>query len=98
LAVKPNGSGPLPAEAVKWQATKNVPSRPSLLVDGELLYMVSDEGFASCLEAASGRVHWSERLDGEFSASPVLADGHVYCCNQTGKTFVLATGKHFNVV
>ena len=41
---------------------------------------------------------WSERLDGEFSASPVLADGNLYFCNQTGKTFVLAAGKTFNVV
>jgi outer membrane protein assembly factor BamB len=98
LAVKPGATGTVPADAVKWQAVKAVPSRPSLLLDGELLYMVSDEGIASCLDAATGKVHWSERLDGEFSASPVLADGHIYCCNQIGKTFVLATGKTFNVV
>jgi hypothetical protein len=60
--------------------------------------MVSDEGIASCLDASSGKVHYSERLDGEFSASPVLAAGHLYYCNQAGKTFVLATGKGFNVV
>lgn len=98
LAVKLGGSGMLPADAVKWQTNKNVPSRPSLLLDGGLLYMVSDTGFASGLDAVSGKVHWSERLDGEFSASPVLASGHIYCCNQSGKTFVLATGKVFAVV
>lgn len=98
LALKPTGSGKLPAEAVQWQTTKNVPSRPSPLVDGELLYMVSDGGIASCLDAATGKVHWSERLDGEFSASPVLAGGHVYFCNQSGKTFVLAASKTFSLV
>ena len=81
--------GPLPADAVKWQTNKSVPTRPSLVLDGGLLYMVSDSGFASCLDAATGKVHWNERLDGEFSASPVLAGGRIYCCNQSGKTFVL---------
>ena len=98
LAVKPGGTGMLPAEAVQWQTNRNVPSRPSLLLDGELLYTVSDSGIASCLDALSGKVYYSERLDGEFTASPVLANGCIYCCNQMGKTFVLATGKAFNVI
>jgi outer membrane protein assembly factor BamB len=98
LAVKPGGQGQLSAEAVKWQTNKNVPTRPSLLLDGELLYMVSDSGLASCLDAATGKVYWTERLDGEFSASPILAAGHLYFCNQSGKTFVVPTGKVFSVV
>jgi outer membrane protein assembly factor BamB len=94
---KPDQSGFLPKEAVVWTAMKGVPTRPSLLLDGSLLYMVSDTGIASCLDATTGKVVWSERLDGEFSASPVLANGQLYCCNQTGKTFVLALGKVFSV-
>jgi outer membrane protein assembly factor BamB len=98
LAVKPSGTGMLPKEVIAWQAAKGVPTRPSVLLDGELLYMVSDNGIASCLDAATGKVYWSERLDGEFSASPILAGKYLYCCNQIGKTFVLASGKSFNVV
>ena len=97
LAIAPEGSGMLSADVVKWQATKGVPTRPSLLLDGPLLYMVSDDGFATCLDATTGKVFWNERLDGEFSASPVLANGRIYCCNQSGKTFVLSTGKEFNL-
>ena len=100
LAIDPRARGTVPAGAVKWQTTKAtpIPSRPSLIVDRGLLYTVSDDGFAICLDAATGKVHYSERLDGEFSASPVLADGRLYYCNQIGKTFVLATGKTFEVV
>jgi outer membrane protein assembly factor BamB len=98
LAVKPNGSGMLPKEAVAWQVGKGVPSRPSLLLDGELLYMVSDNGIVSCLDSMTGKVYWSERLDGEFSASPILAGKFLYCCNQIGKTFVISTGKTYNLV
>jgi outer membrane protein assembly factor BamB len=97
LAIAPTGTGMLAADAVKWQSTKSVPSRPSLLLDGDLLYTVSDDGFASCYEAATGKVLWNERLGGEFSASPVLADGRIYFCNQTGRTFVVAAGRKFVV-
>jgi outer membrane protein assembly factor BamB len=98
MAIKPSGNGMLSKDAIVWQAGKGVPTRPSLLLDGELLYMVSDNGIASCLDALTGYVYWSERLDGEFSASPVLAGKNIYCCNQIGKTFVLATGKSFQIV
>jgi outer membrane protein assembly factor BamB len=50
------------------------------------------------VDTTNGKVIWNERLDGEFSASPVLIGGNIYCCNQIGKTFVLATGRTFNVV
>jgi outer membrane protein assembly factor BamB len=98
LAIKPQGTGMLSKDVIVWQANKGVPSRPSLLLDGGLLFMVSDNGIVSCLDAATGKVHWSERLDGEFSASPVLANGKIYCCNQTGKTFVLSASKTYNLV
>jgi outer membrane protein assembly factor BamB len=98
LAVKPIGTGILPKEAIAWQAAKGVPTRPSLLLDGEMIYMVSDNGIASCLDAVTGKTYWSERLDGEYSASPILAGKHLYCCNQIGKTYVLATGKSFEIL
>jgi outer membrane protein assembly factor BamB len=99
LAIRPEGSGTLQTkDVVAWQAAKGVPTRPSLLLDGDMLYMVSDNGIASALDAVSGKVYWAERLDGEFSASPVLAGKHLYCCNQSGKTFVLDAGKTYNVV
>jgi outer membrane protein assembly factor BamB len=98
LAVKPGGSGMLPQEAVKWRVAKNVSVRPSVLVDGGLVYMVNDQGIATCLDAATGKVYWSERTDGEYSASPIMAGGHIYLCNQIGKTFVLTPGKKFDVV
>lgn len=99
LAMKPGTLGTIPTSDVKWRATKDVPTRPSLVFDDGLIYMVSDNGLASCLDAATGKPYYaSERLDGEFSASPVLADGHIYYCSQRGKTFVVDTGKSFNVV
>lgn len=99
FALKAGGlAGAVPKDAVAWQAGKGVPARPSLLVAGDLLLMVTDAGIASCLDATTGKPHWSERLDGEFSASPVLAGGNVYFCNQIGKTFVVKADKTYTPV
>ena len=99
FAIKAGGlAGAVPKDAVAWQAGRGVPARPSLLVAGDLLLMVTDAGIASCLDAATGKPHWSERLDGEFSASPVLAAGNVYFCNQIGKTFVVKADKTYTPV
>src|SRR5207302_7259060 len=67
----------------------------SMLLDGEQLYVVSDGGLASCLDAKTGKQHWSERLSGEFSASPLLADGKVYFQNEEGTAFVVKAATKF---
>ncbi len=97
LAVRPQGRGVLGEQHIAWRAFKGVPTRSSLLLDGDLLYMVSDQGIASCLDARTGKVYYSERLDGEFSASPVLANGRIYYCSQNGKVFVLRAGREFEI-
>lgn len=95
---KPGSDGQTPKDAVAWTVAKNVPSRPGMILDKGLLFAVSDTAIASCFDAVTGKVLWSERLDGEFSASPVLANGNLYFCNQIGKTFVLAADREYTVV
>ncbi len=95
---KPDSAGLLPSDAVVWTVNKGVAVRPSILLAGNLLFMVNDQGIATCLDAKTGKVFWSERLDGEFTASPILANGHLYFCNQIGKTFVVAATDKFSLV
>ena len=65
-----------------------------MLVDDEL-YVVSDRGVLSCLDARTGRTLWKERLGGNFSASPLAAPERIYFLNEEGETTVLAPGKEF---
>jgi outer membrane protein assembly factor BamB len=65
------------------------------LMIGDELYFVSDAGIASCVDAMTGRVHWSERVGGNYSASPLLAEGRIYLQNEEGIGVVLAPGKTF---
>jgi outer membrane protein assembly factor BamB len=97
-AVKLGGSGALDPSQVAWQIKKAAPNKPSLLLVGDLLYLFNDGGIASCVEAQTGNVVWSERLGGNCSASPVFADGRIYFGNEEGKVSVLAPGREFKVL
>jgi outer membrane protein assembly factor BamB len=56
---------------------------------------VSDNGIVSCLDAKTGKENWRQRLPGNYSASPILADGRIYFTSEEGETTVIAPGKEF---
>ncbi len=96
LAIKPDGKGDVTDSHVVWKATRNVPNTASVLLSGDELYMVSDRGAVSCLDAKTGSVVWSERLPGSnFSASPLLIDGKIYLQSEEGVGTVLKAGRTF---
>ena len=98
LAIDPTGNGDATNTHVKWETGKGAPHTPSLLLVGDELYSVADRGIVSCLDAKTGEVHWSERVKGQFSASPVYADGKIYLQSENGTGFVLAAEKQFRVL
>jgi outer membrane protein assembly factor BamB len=95
VAVRPTGSGDVTATHVAWQFPRGGPGKTSPLVAGGLLYMLQDGGVLSCLEPATGQEIWHQRLNGGYSASPVLADGRMYLCDDRSTTLVLAPGREF---
>ncbi len=88
-AVKIDGSGDVTDTHVVWTESRRIPAQPSPLLVGEQIYVVSDDGIASCLEASSGKMLWSERLGGKYSSSPLLADGKIYFSSHEGITTVI---------
>ncbi len=98
-AIEPAGaSGDATESHVRWKQAKGAPNTPSPLLIGNELYIVSDGGIASCLNALTGEAHWSERLGGDFSASPVTTEGRIYFVNESGLAFVLHAGKAFEIL
>lgn len=95
LAIRPNGQGDVTDTHVAWSLSKGAPNTPSLLLVNDELYMVSDGGIASCLDAKTGKVHWFERVGGSYSASPVYADGRIYLQSEEGVGIVLKAGTAF---
>ena len=95
LAIRPDGAGDITNSHVAWRLRQNAPLTPSPLLVGDELYLVSDNGIASCLDAKTGKVHWKERIGTAFSASPIEADGRVYFQSEDGVGIVIKAGKRF---
>jgi outer membrane protein assembly factor BamB len=99
LAVDPQGAaGDVTDSNVLWSYNRSVPNTSSILVVGGEVYFVSDHGVATCLDSKSGDVQWTERLGGDFSASPVCADGRVYFTNEDGTTYVVRAARDYELL
>jgi len=97
-AVRLGGSGLLTDDDVAWKASRAVPSRPSMLLIDDYLYMVNDQGVASCVEAKTGKYRWNERVCKGMSGSPVVAGGKIYMADQEGTTAVVEASPTFKPV
>jgi outer membrane protein assembly factor BamB len=94
-AVKTDGSGDVTESGVLWRLKTSVPKSASpVLVDG-LLYLVNDDGVASCVDAETGEVVWKKRIGGRYWASPIFADGRIYFSNDEGETTVVKLGRKY---
>ena len=89
IAVRLDGRGSL---------KRGVSLTPSPLLVGDELYLVSDNGIATCVDAKTGTPHWQVRLGGNHSASPLYADGRIYFLSEEGESIVIAPGKEFKTL
>jgi outer membrane protein assembly factor BamB len=98
MAIRPQGArGDVTDSHVEWTVKKAAPHTPSLLLVGDELYMVTDKtGVLTCLDARTGRENWYQRIGGNYSASPLFADGKIYVQSEEGPAIVIQPGKTFN--
>lgn len=80
---------------VAWKSKRNVPKKPSLQLVDDLLFSIDDGGVASCLDAKTGAEVWRERIGGNYSASPLAAEGRLYFFSEEGKTTVIEASRQF---
>jgi outer membrane protein assembly factor BamB len=97
-AVRPDGKGDVTDNHIVWRLARQAPGLPSPLFADGRLYLCSDKGVASCVEAETGKVLWQERLGADAAASPILAAGRVYFTDEEGRTTVLKAGPKYEVL
>jgi outer membrane protein assembly factor BamB len=91
LAVRPDGQRDVTETHVAWRKTdQSIPTRSSPILMNGLLFMVSDDGIASCVDGQTGEQKWQVRIGGSFSASPVEAGGRIYFFSEEGPVDVIA--------
>lgn len=100
FAVKLGGKGDVSATHKVWTAEKNSNVPSPLLHGGHLYFAGNADGIAYCLEAATGKLVYAERLPrtDTIYASPVLGDGKIYYVARNGKVFVVAAKPAFQLL
>lgn len=98
IAVRPGGSGNVTESHVAWRYDRVAPKKPSLVLVDDLLFMVDDGGIAACLEARTGEEVWKERVGGNFSACPLVADGKIYFFDEEGTTTIIEAAREYKLV
>jgi outer membrane protein assembly factor BamB len=91
LAIKPDGSGNVSQTHVTWRNSEGVAYVPSPILVGEYLLTVTPNAVMYCLEAATGKVLWKEKVI-KHHASPVSVNGLVYFIDDKGQINVIKPG------
>ncbi|MBI1914244.1 MAG: PQQ-like beta-propeller repeat protein [Planctomycetes bacterium] len=101
VGVKPDASGLLMpgSKGEQWRLPRGTPDVPSPLVHEGLVYLCSERGALLCLDAKTGKQHYTEELHRSlYRASPVYADGKVYLTARDGTVSVVKAGPKFELL
>lgn len=100
-AIRLGGTGDVTESHVSWRIDNTSSDVPSPIAYRGRIYLCSDRGEVSCLNAESGEEIWKQRLERNrfpYSASPVIAGGNLYVTREDGATSVLSIGDDPKVV
>jgi len=98
VAVQAPRKGGVKEPKVAYNVSQSPPLVPSCLIKDDLLFLWTDSGIVSCLDAATGKRHWRERVGGNYYCSPVWVDGRLYCTSKEGDVVVVAADKTFKIL
>ncbi len=98
IKVDASSKGDITATNLAWRIDKAAPHNPSMVVVGDEIYFVADNGILTCADAKTGTVHYSERCTGPISASILSADGKLYLQDEKGLGIVIKPGKTYQVL
>lgn len=96
IAIRPGGSGDITGtDRIVWQYDRGTGYVISPILYGDYVYLVSDKGIISCLDAKTGEVKYEGGrvpVPATFMASPVAYDGKLLLTSVDGDTYVVKAG------
>jgi outer membrane protein assembly factor BamB len=103
IAVKPGGAGNIDGtDRIVWKYNKGTAYVPSPILYGDYVYLMSDAGIMTCLEAKTGKVVYEGGrvpvATKFYGASPVAFDGKILLTSDNGETFVIKAGPKHEVL
>jgi outer membrane protein assembly factor BamB len=101
IAIRPGGSGDVTTTNVAWTYEKGTAYVASPILYGDYVYLLTDGGIITCLDAKTGAVKYEggrPPKPARFISSPVAFDGKVLITSDAGDTFVIKAGPTFEVL
>jgi len=102
IAIKPGGTGDVTGtDRILWTYDKGTAYVPSPILYGDFVYLVTDKGLITCLDAKTGAVKYEggrPPVPATFMASPVALDGKILLASQDGDVFVIKAGPAHQVL
>ena len=105
FAIKPGATGDITLKkdetknaSIAWSTNRGGPYIPTPVIYGDQLYVLLNNGVLASYKVATGEQVYQKRLGGtggSFSASPVAADGKIYCSSEDGDVFVIKAGPEY---
>ena len=95
--IDPNGAGNIASNVVwSYPLERHVLSTPA--VYNGLVFIADCGRKMHCVDAATGRACWTQDIQGEVWASPLVADGKVYLGTRSGQFWVFAASREKKVL
>jgi outer membrane protein assembly factor BamB len=98
VAVRPGDPAKNRKPELAYSLKRSASYVPTSVFVGGRLFVWSDAGIVSCLDAATGEVKWQERAGGNFFSSPVWVDGRLFGVSTRGEVVVVEASDRFQVL
>ena len=102
IAIRPGGSGDVTGtDRIAWQYDKGTAYVVSPILYGDYLYLLTDNGITTCLDARTGAVQYAggrPPVPATFTASPVAFADKILLTSEDGDTFVLRAGPKHEII
>jgi outer membrane protein assembly factor BamB len=93
IALKPGKNG-----SSVWEDNTFTPDVSSPVANEEFIFLSTGNGDVACYNAEKGDTLWSHYFEDQFYASPIIADGNVYCLDRSGVMHIVKAGSEFQLI
>ncbi len=95
VAIRPDGRSDVTETHIAWSLEEGAPDICSPVSNGELIFLLTTEGFLSCYKVADGTRLWEQDLRENFWASPSLVGDKLYLLTEEGVMLIVQAGSEY---
>ena len=98
FAVQPPDTAKKQAARVAYNVDAKLPYVVTPVARGALIFLWTDQGIVSCLDTATGKKLWQQRVEGKYYGSPIRIRDRLYAVSREGQVVVIAAADNFKLL